>query len=186
VEEQNAIQSNSAGVEQNQSLKVNLRDVGSGIAQCLPILVQSLLAEKGATIIIEQPELHLHPEAQVALADFFIDQARAGKRFLIETHSEHFLLRFQRRIAETAYQEKRAEDPPRNEGHALKQEDLNVVFVTRSAGESRIEFIRADHYGQLEEPSDEFQGFFSYDYDDITKLSKAIGDFEAVKAGEIE
>jgi predicted ATPase len=68
-----------------------LMDSGVGYSQVLPILVKSLLAEKGTTLIIEQPELHLNPALQVRLAEFFIAMTRAGKQILIESHSEHIV-----------------------------------------------------------------------------------------------
>ena len=82
-------------------------DVGFGISQVLPVLVQLYYAPANSIIIMEQPELHLHPSAQSALADVMIKaiSARENKKprniqLIIETHSEHFLRRFQRRIAE--------------------------------------------------------------------------------------
>jgi AAA15 family ATPase/GTPase len=82
-------------------------DVGFGISQVLPVIVQLFYAPSNSIIIMEQPELHLHPSAQSALADVMIDAIKSrenGQRrniqLIIETHSEHFLRRFQRRIAE--------------------------------------------------------------------------------------
>jgi len=86
---------------------VNITDVGFGISQFLPVLVQCFYAPPGSIIIIEQPEIHLHPSAQTWLADLFIEVIRSGEngasrgiQLIIESHSEHFLRRLQRRIAE--------------------------------------------------------------------------------------
>ena len=90
---------------------VNLLATGFGISQVLPVLVQCFYAPEGSIILIDQPEVHLHPYAQSALADVMIDviesKSNLGKGFkerniqlIIETHSEHFLRRLQRRIAE--------------------------------------------------------------------------------------
>jgi predicted ATPase len=86
---------------------VNITDVGFGISQFLPVLVQCFYAPPGSIIIIEQPEIHLHPSAQTWLADLFIEVIRSGEngatrgiQLVIESHSEHFLRRLQRRIAE--------------------------------------------------------------------------------------
>ena len=90
---------------------VNLSGVGFGVSQVLPVLVQCFYAPEGSIILIDQPEVHLHPYAQSALADVMIDVIESksdfGKGFkerniqlIIETHSEHFLRRLQRRIAE--------------------------------------------------------------------------------------
>lgn len=85
----------------------DIPDVGFGISQILPVIVQLFYAPANSIIIMEQPELHLHPSAQSALADVMIDAIFAREnakprniQLIIETHSEHFLRRFQRRIAE--------------------------------------------------------------------------------------
>ena len=77
----NQVQLNSSGVE------VSLPDVGFGVSQILPILVECLRVKEGETIILEQPEIHLHPSLQSKLADFFICMAKSGKNLVIETHS---------------------------------------------------------------------------------------------------
>ena len=88
----------------------DIPDVGFGISQVLPVLVQLYYAPANSIIIMEQPELHLHPSAQSALADIMIDAISAREdtkprniQLIIETHSEHFLRRFQRRIAEEKF-----------------------------------------------------------------------------------
>jgi hypothetical protein len=81
--------------------KVNLADVGFGASQVLPILVTLFTAIAGSSILIEQPELHLHPQAQVALADVLIDAVVDRRlQLTLESHSEHMFLRVRRRIAE--------------------------------------------------------------------------------------
>jgi hypothetical protein len=89
----------------DQTVDVNLVDVGTGLSQVLPLVVQrlfeTLTSKRGSIEIVEQPELHLHPGAHGDLADLYIDAAKyPGSRFLIETHSENFILRIRRRIAE--------------------------------------------------------------------------------------
>ena len=80
---------------------VELPDVGFGISQVLPVLVQCDYAPEGSIILIDQPEIHLHPYAQSELADVMIDVIKKRNiQLVIETHSEHFLRRLQRRIAE--------------------------------------------------------------------------------------
>lgn len=69
----------------------SISDVGFGFSQILPILVQAAALESGDTLIIEQPELHLHPKAQVAFASFLTEASKNGVKFIIETHSEHIL-----------------------------------------------------------------------------------------------
>jgi hypothetical protein len=71
---------------------VNIADVGLGVSQTLPILVALLSAEAGQIVYLEQPEIHLHPRAQVALADILLDAAARGVKVVTETHS-YLLLR---------------------------------------------------------------------------------------------
>lgn len=79
---------------------VPLSAVGVGVSQLLPVIVQCLVAGPGALVILEQPELHLHPAAQQRLADFLIACTNWGQRILVESHSEYLILRLRRRIAE--------------------------------------------------------------------------------------
>jgi hypothetical protein len=78
----------------------NIADVGFGISQVLPVLIQGLLTPRGGLYAVQQPELHLHPDAQAGLADFFLFLAEQGIRCMIETHSEYLLVRLRRRLAE--------------------------------------------------------------------------------------
>ena len=87
------------------AVQINLVDAGTGLSQVLPIIVQRIFEARtgkfGSLEISEQPELHLHPAAHGDLADLYITAARdLGVRFLIETHSENFILRMRRRVAE--------------------------------------------------------------------------------------
>jgi hypothetical protein len=81
-----------------------LPDVGFGVSQVLPVLVLCYYATEGSTLIIEQPELHLHPAAQSELADVLIDVVKNRRmQVIVESHSEHLLRRLQRRIAEEQF-----------------------------------------------------------------------------------
>jgi predicted ATPase len=78
----------------------NLLDVGFGVSQVLPVVTLAHFAARGSTVILEEPEMHLHPLAQANLADMFVDAAGArGVQFLIETHSEHLFRRMQYLVA---------------------------------------------------------------------------------------
>ena len=79
---------------------VNIADVGFGLSQVLPVLVAVIAAEPGRLVYLEQPELHLHPRAQVALALVLADAAKRGVRLVIETHSSLLLLGVQTLVAE--------------------------------------------------------------------------------------
>ena len=76
--------------------------MGTGVSQVLPIVVMCLAAKKGSGLIIEQPELHLHPKMQTKLTDFLVAISQSGRQCIIETHSEHVINAFQRRVAITA------------------------------------------------------------------------------------
>jgi predicted ATPase len=80
----------------------DLTHVGVGVSQALPIVVLSLIADTGSTLIFEQPELHLHPRVQTRLADFFMSLIFTGKQCIVETHSEYLVsrLRFLTAMAE--------------------------------------------------------------------------------------
>lgn len=106
-------------IDKRSDTVVSHRDVGIGISQVLPVLAYAY-AFKDRIITIEQPEIHLHPALQAELADVFIETAiKNNNTYILETHSEHFILRILRRIRE-GYA---------NNNPELKIEDVNVVYV---------------------------------------------------------
>ncbi|MFA6472445.1 MAG: AAA family ATPase [Candidatus Latescibacterota bacterium] len=107
----------------------NFADVGFGISQVLPVLVQGLLVPRGSTYIVQQPELHLHPDAQAGLADFFIYLATQNVRSIVETHSEYLLLRLRRRLAEHAKPYIIGLPGEKTDAKRFNHESLSVVFV---------------------------------------------------------
>lgn len=107
-------------------LTLHPQDVGVGISQVLPVVVA---AQDGSAsvVCIEQPELHIHPAVQVGLGDLFIDGAvNQGLSFLIETHSEHLVMRLQRRMREQA-----AGELPEGTPH-IKPDDVSFIYLDRS------------------------------------------------------
>jgi len=84
---------------------VNIRDVGQGMSQALPLVVSAFLEQKEEVLtIIEQPELHLHPAAHGDLAELFAESTKnSNNKFLIETHSQNFVLRLRRMVAEEKF-----------------------------------------------------------------------------------
>ena len=93
-------------VNQN-SLTLDITDVGFGISQVLPVIIQGFLSFENSITLIEQPEVHLHPKMQAELADLFIEltsqkknKVKTNKKFIIETHSEYIIKRLRRRISE--------------------------------------------------------------------------------------
>ena len=133
-----------------------ITDVGFGISQILPVLVLCFYAPKGSTIILEQPEIHLHPAAQSALGDVLIAaRQRRGVQIIVESHSEHLLRRLQRRIAE----------------ETLPQGDLGVYFCENVGDHSEIKELELDQYGNIKNwPTH----FFGDDFGEIAETHKAI------------
>jgi predicted ATPase len=86
--------------EHRKKEKATLADVGFGVSQILPILIEGLRIKSKQHLILEQPEIHLHPKLQMLLADFFIALALSKKMIIIETHSDHIINRLVRRIVE--------------------------------------------------------------------------------------
>ncbi len=124
----------------NEATGVELEphDLGVGISQVLPVVVAATTAKRGALVAIEQPELHIHPAWQTALGDVFIKaiaEQDTPPMFLLETHSEHLMLRLLRRI-----REKHEGELP--EGFsAVPPEIISVLYVQPDADE-RTEIIR--------------------------------------------
>ncbi|MBB4143243.1 DUF3696 domain-containing protein [Rhizobium rhizoryzae] len=134
---------------QANSPEVKLTDVGFGVSQVLPALVQAFYAPPGATVWMEQPEIHLHPMAQSVLADAFISAIRSNEdgqprntQLIIETHSEHFLSRLQRRVAEGE----------------LEPDDVAIYFVNNRRGTAHIEALQLDADGEIANWPENFFG----------------------------
>lgn len=130
------------------------RDIGYGLSQLLPVIVAALDTKTGF-VSVEEPESNIHPAFQVVLADLFISQAKAnpGALFLIETHSEHLMLRCLRRIRQTSDGELTEGDP------SLRPDEIAVHFVEPSEGSPRYHRIRIDADGEFLDPWP--RGFFS-------------------------
>jgi predicted ATPase len=79
---------------------IDISQVGFGVSQMFPIVLEGLRMEKGCTLLLEQPEIHLHPNLQMQIADYLISLALSDKRIIVETHSDHIINRLVRRIIE--------------------------------------------------------------------------------------
>ena len=88
----------SVSIENIEQIKSDIMNVGIGTSQVLPVLISVLLSEPEELLIFEQPELHLHPYSQSRLADMFVEFCKRGRKIIIETHSEYFLLRLRYHI----------------------------------------------------------------------------------------
>ncbi|MCX7370914.1 MAG: DUF3696 domain-containing protein [Alphaproteobacteria bacterium] len=123
--------------------EVLLTDVGFGVSQVLPVITLLLFVPEGSTVILEQPEIHLHPLAQSALADVIIYAAnRRRVQVILESHSEHLLLRLQRRVAEGV----------------LSNEDVRLYFCNSAHGASIAMPLQLDLLGQIDNWPEHFMG----------------------------
>jgi len=123
--------------------EVLLTDVGFGVSQVLPVITLLQYVPEGATVILEQPEIHLHPLAQAELADVIIQAATHRKvQVFLESHSEHLLLRLQRRIAE----------------EFIPSEDVRLYFCDAPEGRSKIVPLEMDVFGNIINWPEKFMG----------------------------
>lgn len=133
--------------QERDFLEVAPQDIGIGISQVIPVVVAAL-AQKDGVVAIEQPELHIHPAVQVALGDLFIQQCAASegfdRQFLIETHSEHLLLRLLRRVRETG-------EGQAPEALRLTPERVAVYYVEADAGGTQLKRIRINEEGRFDD-----------------------------------
>ena len=140
-------------------LPVRTFDVGVGISQILPVVVAALDPDRAGITAIEQPELHTHPRLQVELGDLFGQQAANGGIVLVETHSEHLLLRIMRRMRQT-------DNGTLPDGAPeVRPEDVNVLFVEPDGAQTLIREMPLNERGELVEawPG----GFFEEDLREI-------------------
>ncbi len=78
----------------------NIADIGFGVSQILPIITQGIIMQKDQTLLMEQPEIHLHPKMQMDMADFLLQLAKTNRNVIVETHSDHIINRIVRRCME--------------------------------------------------------------------------------------
>jgi predicted ATPase len=141
------------GIQRN----VDLTNVGVGVSQILPIVVTAFISEPGATLLFEQPELHLHPKVQLRLADFFLALIRTGRQCIIETHSEYLINRLRLRVAESPL------------GSTIN-DDIALYFVERKSGSSSFREVKINEYGAI--PQWPF-GFFDQGPEESDRIVEA-------------
>jgi len=133
---------------------INLTATGSGISQLLPVVVQTVLTPQRGCLIVEQPEIHLHPAAQADLADLFVHYGSQGKQLIVETHSEHLLLRIRRRVAE----------------RKISPELVRIFLVEKSSGITKIKCLQLEKNGHFRQWP---KGFFEEGYKEAMGIAEA-------------
>lgn len=129
--------------------RVNIADVGFGVSQAMPVLVALIAARPGQLVYIEQPEIHLHPKAQVALAGVFAEAVTRGVQVVVETHSDLLLLGIQTAVARGD----------------LGLSDVILHWFSNEGGESMVESRRIDKDGSY--------GDWPVDFTDVTLRAEA-------------
>jgi hypothetical protein len=121
--------------------EANYADVGFGIGQALPVLVEGLRTPPGGTFLVQEPEIHLHPDAQLAMADFLVSLVRSGRRVIAETHSEPLLLRVRHRILGSNG----------NGGLGIDRSQVSILHVAANPdGSSSAQAVTIDELGDLQ------------------------------------
>ncbi len=137
---------------------VNLVDVGYGVSQSLPIIVQSVLSTQSRTTLFQQPEVHLHPRAQAALGSFFVSLlVKEHKRFVVETHSDYLIDRVRRDVAV----------------HAVDPGLIGILYFERTSTRCKIHVLTLDRDGNIEGAPPSYRRFFLDE--EMQLLSRAKG-----------
>lgn len=141
----------------NSSTKVSINNVGFGISQILPIIVQSMALPDKSILILEQPEIHLHPTVQAKLFDFLNSLHKNGVSTIVETHSDHLITRMRRRVAESE--------------NGLEK-IINLIFVEYSKEDNGTKYSKMslDELGNFNLWPD---GFFDQYDQDVRAILKA-------------
>lgn len=146
--------------EKPSYFSINISDVGQGISQALPLVVSAFIPDNKRLTIIEQPELHLHPAAHGNLAQLFAETAlKYEKKYLIETHSQNFVLRLRRLVAE----------------QKISNNDVAIYWIDNDeeSNSSNIRAINIDEYGNV-------------DYWPENVFSEALDESIAIRTAQIE
>ena len=137
-----------------------LTDVGFGVSQVLPALVLLYYVPEGSTVLMEQPEIHLHPAVQSGLADVMLNVATVRNvQIVVESHSEHLMRRLQRRVAERQVA-----------GVDVSSEDVRLYFVSSHQGGARASDLCLNEWGEIENWPD---NFFGDEMGEITATTRA-------------
>ena len=124
----------------------NLTDVGYGVSQALPILVEVMNGDPSRVFLLQQPEVHLHPQAQAALGSLLLTAAAEGRQMMVETHSDHLLERVRMDV--------------RDRNTDLQPEDVSILYFERQGLGVRIYSLDLDEEGNVCAAPDSYRRFF--------------------------
>ncbi len=126
-------------------LATNIMHVGYGVSQVLPVLLDAVVAGKSDWVLLQQPEVHLHPRAQAALGTLFTRLAgKSGHKMVVETHSDYILDRVRQEVAKGT----------------VPCSDVSFLYFERTGTKSRVYPIALDELGNLVNPPDGYRQFF--------------------------
>lgn len=145
---------------------VNLADTGFGASQVLPVIVQGYYAPTGSLILLEQPEIHLHPRAQGTLGDLLIDISQHGKKLIVETHSEHLIGRIQTSVAE----------------ETISKDDVAIYYFAPCEDGTQVRELKLNKMGQMDPDGGIPEDFFAAGYEETIRHMKVVG--ERIRRGE--
>ena len=125
------------------------------MSQVLPVLVLLYYVPEGSTVLMEQPEIHLHPAVQSGLADVMLNVAAVRNvQIVVESHSEHLMRRLQRRVAE----------------QKISSEDVKLYFVSSNRGKAQVSDLLLNEWGEIENWP---ENFFGDEMGEIAAISEA-------------
>lgn len=132
----------------------NVINVGFGVSQTLPILVSGLTMRVADTLLLEQPEIHLHPKAQMAIGDFLVSLANCGKGAVVETHSDHIINRIVKRIMDGS----------------IDKENVAIYFIENTDNCSTISKVQVDMVKGVVDAPEEFFTQFASELSEMFKI----------------
>ena len=124
----------------------NLVDMGYGVSQVLPLVTDLLQGGSEQVLLLQQPEVHLHPSAQASLGTFFCEMASQGKQLIVETHSDYIVDRVRMEIRDKQFD--------------LKPEDISILFFDKPELDTVIHSIEIDEEGYPKDPPPSYRTFF--------------------------
>lgn len=133
-----------------QKHRVNLSDVGFGLSQVLPVLVATIDAKSKSSLLINQPEVHLHPSSQAQLADYFVSES-IDKNFIIETHSEYLINRLRLLVSKGE----------------INKNEVSILYIDHGDDGATVDEVTIDPHGALINAPESFFDTYYIDNNDL-------------------